>query len=178
MDTNVHTPQAMFFNPIRYEIPPFQRPYIWTQEQQWEPLWEDLSSLAETLAASGQAEPHFLGAIVLQLRHTSIGQIPTREVVDGQQRLTTIQLLLDAIQEFCVEAGFDGSAARLNGLVLNPEAFIGSDLSPNPPKGCGHADVVRDEGGMNGWCGFDRYGFDRVWALEAHQWEVDDPGWR
>ena len=51
-------------------------------------------------------------------------------------------------------------------------------LSPNPPKGCGHADVVRDEGGMNGWCGFDPYGFDRVWALEAHQWEVDDPGWR
>ena len=53
-----------------------------------------------------------------------------------------------------------------------------SRLSPNPPKGCGHADVVRDEGGMNGWCGFDPYGFDRVWALEAHQWEVDDPGWR
>ena len=51
-------------------------------------------------------------------------------------------------------------------------------LNPNPPKGCGHADVVRDEGGMNGWCGFDPYGFDRVWALEAHQWEVDDPGWR
>ena len=51
-------------------------------------------------------------------------------------------------------------------------------LSPNPPKGCGHADVVRDESGMNEWCGFDPYGFDRVWALEAHQWEVDDPGWR
>ena len=55
---------------------------------------------------------------------------------------------------------------------------IPTSLSPNPPKGCGHADVVRDEGGMNGWCGFDPYGFDRVWALEAHQWEVDDPGWR
>ena len=129
MKTNVHTPQAMFFNPIRYEIPPFQRPYIWTQEQQWEPLWEDLSSLAETLDVNGQAEPHFLGAIVLQQRQTPIGQIPTREVVDGQQRLITIQLLLDAIQEFCVEAGFDGPAARLNGLVLNPEAFIGSDLN-------------------------------------------------
>ena len=129
MQTNVHTPQDMFFSPIRYEIPPFQRPYIWTQEQQWEPLWEDLTDLAETLAAMGRAEPHFLGAIVLQQRQTPIGQIPTREVVDGQQRLTTIQLLLDAIQEFCMEAGFDGPAARLNGLVLNPEAFIGSDLN-------------------------------------------------
>ena len=33
MQTNVHTPQDMFFSPIRYEIPPFQRPYIWTQEK-------------------------------------------------------------------------------------------------------------------------------------------------
>ena len=57
-------------------------------------------------------------------------------------------------------------------------ATCGQPLNPNPPKGCGHADVVRDESGMNGWCGFDPYGFDRVWALEAHQWEVDDPGWR
>ena len=127
MQTNVHTPQAMFFSPIRYEIPPFQRPYVWTQEQQWEPLWEDLSVLAETIAERGQVEPHFLGAIVLQQRHTLIGQIPTREVVDGQQRLTTIQLLLDAIQEFCREAEFTGPAARLEGLVLNPEAFVGPD---------------------------------------------------
>ena len=127
MQTNVHTPQEMFFNPIRYEIPPFQRPYIWTQEQQWEPLWEDLSDLAESLAVKGQVEPHFLGAIVLQQRQVPIGQLPTREVVDGQQRLTTIQLLLDAIQEYCREAGFDGPAARLNGLVLNPDAFVGVD---------------------------------------------------
>lgn len=127
MKTNVHTPQAMFFNPIRYEIPPFQRPYIWTQEQQWEPLWEDLSALAETIAERGHAEPHFLGAIVLQPRDPSIGQFPTHGVVDGQQRLITIQLLLDAIQEFCVEAGFGGPAARLNGLVLNPEEYLGPD---------------------------------------------------
>ena len=127
MLTNVHTPQEMFFNPIRYEIPPFQRPYIWTQEQQWEPLWEDLSALAETIAERGQAEPHFLGAIVLQKGQPSIGQIPTHEVVDGQQRLITIQLLLDAIQEFCMEAGFGGPAARLNGLVLNDEAYVGPD---------------------------------------------------
>ena len=127
MLTNVHTPQEMFYSPIRYEIPPFQRPYIWTQEQQWEPLWEDLSDLAEIIAERGQAEPHFLGAIVLQPREHSIGQIPTHEVVDGQQRLITIQLLLDAIQEFCTEAGFDDSAARLSGLVLNPEAYVGPD---------------------------------------------------
>ena len=51
-------------------------------------------------------------------------------------------------------------------------------LSPNPPKGCGDADVVRDEGGMKGWWGFDSYGLERMRALEAHQWEVDGPSWR
>ena len=128
MQTNVRTPQDIFFSVIRYEIPPFQRPYIWTEDQQWAPLWEDVTTLAETIVEKGQVAPHFLGAIVLQLKQTPTGpNIQTREVVDGQQRLTTIQLLLDAIQEFCREAGYDGPAARLEGLVLNPTAFIGSE---------------------------------------------------
>ena len=49
-----------------------------------------------------------------------LGRSRRERVVDGQQRLTTIQLLLDAIQEFCMEAGFDDSAARLNGLSSEP----------------------------------------------------------
>ncbi|MXW44868.1 MAG: DUF262 domain-containing protein [Gammaproteobacteria bacterium] len=43
------TPQLIFVKPVRYEIPAFQRPYIWTQSNQWEPLWEDVSNLAATL---------------------------------------------------------------------------------------------------------------------------------
>ena len=127
MKTNVLTPQDIFFRVIRYEVPPFQRPYIWTQEQQWEPLWEDVAGLAETIAEKGSAEPHFLGAIVLQLKDTPTADINTRVVVDGQQRLTTIQLLLDAIQEFCREAGFAGPAARLDDLVVNAERYTGPD---------------------------------------------------
>ena len=128
MKTSVLTPQQIFFNVVRYEIPIFQRPYIWTQEQQWEPLWEDVTELAETIVEGRRAEPHFLGAIVLdQVDTPTDHNILTRVVVDGQQRLTTMQLLLDAIQEFCVEAGFQGPAARLSSLVLNPSAFTGSE---------------------------------------------------
>ena len=127
MKTDVLTPQDIFFKVIRYEIPLFQRPYIWTENQQWVPLWEDVTQLAESIADKGRAEPHFLGAIVLQQIFNPMTSIETRVVVDGQQRLTTIQLLLDAIQEFCREAGFTGPAARLEGLVLNPKAFIGSE---------------------------------------------------
>ena len=127
MKTDVLTPQDIFFKVIRYEIPLFQRPYIWTENQQWVPLWEDVTALAESIVEKGRAEPHFLGAIVLQQIFNPMTSIETRVVVDGQQRLTTIQLLLDAIQEFCREAGFTGPAARLEGLVLNPKAFIGSE---------------------------------------------------
>ena len=127
MRTDVLTPQDIFFKVIRYEIPLFQRPYIWTENQQWVPLWEDVTALAESIVEKGRAEPHFLGAIVLQQIFNPMTSIETRVVVDGQQRLTTIQLLLDAIQEFCREAGFTGPAARLEGLVLNPKAFIGSE---------------------------------------------------
>ena len=33
---------------VRYTIPPFQRPYVWSQDDQWEPLWEDVRNVAET----------------------------------------------------------------------------------------------------------------------------------
>ena len=127
MRTDVQTPQQIFFNPIRYEIPPYQRPYIWTQEQQWAPLWEDVTELAESVAEKGRTEPHFLGAIVVQQKQVQTGPFLERVVVDGQQRLTTIQLLLDAVQEFCQNESFDDPAERLAPLVLNPRAYIGSE---------------------------------------------------
>jgi hypothetical protein len=41
---------------------------------------------------------HFLGAVVLKLRETPAGTVSKRSIIDGQQRLTTLQLLLDAAQ--------------------------------------------------------------------------------
>jgi hypothetical protein len=41
--------------------------------------------------------PHFLGAVVLQHAPRQTGQMQERTVIDGQQRLTTLQLLLDAL---------------------------------------------------------------------------------
>ena len=92
-----------------------------------EPLWEDISDMAEAIIETGQADRHFMGAIVLQQRPNSIRGIETRIVVDGQQRLTTLQLLIDAVQEICEQRGHDGSAARLSPLVQTPEAFWGGD---------------------------------------------------
>ena len=42
METQVRTPNAIFGQPQRFLVPLFQRPYVWNEEQQWEPLWKDL----------------------------------------------------------------------------------------------------------------------------------------
>ena len=96
----------------RYVIPTFQRDYEWTEDGQWELLFDDLESVADKLGAkrrefeaAGQpvakadqrVAPHFLGAIVLDLLPTSAGSLDARSVIDGQQRLTTIQLLVRAV---------------------------------------------------------------------------------
>lgn len=136
METNIHTPKELFVNPVCYTIPPFQRSYVWSQEDQWEPLWDDVRNVAESfmeemersggnvLRAQAQTTPHFLGAVVLQQVPRPAKFITQREVIDGQQRVTTIQLLLDAIQYVCEDLGFKPAATRLSMLVLNNQDLI------------------------------------------------------
>ena len=123
MLTNLQRPQGLFAQPVRYEIPLFQRRYVWKQAEQWEPLWEDVERLAESIMEDGQTEPHFMGAVVLQQTPVPAGTIDRRIVVDGQQRLTTLQLLIDAVQEVLEERDHVPPAKRLAALVLNQEEF-------------------------------------------------------
>ena len=123
MVTNLQFPQRLFVQPVRYEIPAFQRRYVWEQVEQWEPLWDDVENLAQSLLDRGHAEPHFMGAIVLQQKLVASATIERRIVVDGQQRLTTLQLLIDAIQEVLEGRGHSNPAKRLAALVANGEEF-------------------------------------------------------
>ena len=47
MESNTLSLKALFSKDIRYIIPTFQRPYVWDQEEQWEPLWDDVRNTAE-----------------------------------------------------------------------------------------------------------------------------------
>ena len=87
----------------RFLVPMFQRPYVWTKKEQWQPLWEDVRDVAERLEGEAEADvqPHFLGAIVLEQLSSPISRVDARWVVDGQQRLTTLQLLLEAATDLC-----------------------------------------------------------------------------
>lgn len=111
--------------PQRLIVPLFQRPYVWNEETQWEPLWADLTRVADrVLARPGDKHPpHFLGAVVLQQVPNTIGRMQERTIIDGQQRLTTLQLLLDALHAQLSAVGAAGPAQRIQPLVENPEAF-------------------------------------------------------
>ena len=142
MHTDILTPKDLFQKEVRYTIPPFQRPYVWSQDDQWEPLWEDVRNVAENyleeLESSGndgveaeqKTSSHFLGAVVLKQVPTAAKDIDQREVIDGQQRVTTLQLLLDAIQQICEESDqpyLKRVAKRLAKLVTNDEELVGDD---------------------------------------------------
>ena len=130
MDVNVLTMNQLFEKNIRYLIPTFQRPYVWNKEEQWEPLWDDVRNTAEEFIEKGkplrQSQSHFLGAVVVQQQMFGTGKIETRVVIDGQQRLTTAQLLLDAVQEIMERRCFDGISERLKEMVLNRKAYVAS----------------------------------------------------
>lgn len=128
MDVNIRDLSRLFGNQVQYEIPPYQRRYVWDQDGQWDALWEDVRNTAENVLEDGGVNtPHFLGAVVLQIKPAPAGGISTWRVVDGQQRLTTMQLLLDAVHEVFVERNYKNAAARLDVLVLNNKAFVDKD---------------------------------------------------
>ena len=139
MKTDILSPKALFQRDIRYTIPAFQRRYVWTLDDQWEPLWEDVSNTADDylekldrsngdgVEAEQETVRHFLGAVVVQQVNTATKDVERREVIDGQQRLTTLQLLLDAVQYVSEEHEIKGVAARLSKLVTNDESLVEDD---------------------------------------------------
>ena len=82
--------RKVFSDDYVFEIPAYQRPYAWTTEQT-EELLDDLLN-----AVRGDASAdYFLGSIVLIKDENE----PQAEVVDGQQRLTTLSILFCALRE-------------------------------------------------------------------------------
>ena len=103
------------------EIPLYQRRYIWDLESQWQPLWTDIERIAHRILAKPKEHqrPYFLGSVVIQQRPNEPGAVQRRTVIDGQQRLTTLQLLLDATHAVLMENGINEEAEQLDNLIRN-----------------------------------------------------------
>lgn len=116
-------PREVFYQPARMVVPLFQRPYVWSRDRQWQPLWEDIARLAEVLETKNPTATHFLGAFVVQQLPSTLGAMPEWSVIDGQQRLTTLQILLDALHSQLEANEMPMLAAQIEPLIVNPTAF-------------------------------------------------------
>lgn len=111
---------AIFEKKMRLEVPLFQRQYVWNKEQQWEPLWEDISrKFAEYLEGRKDAPVHFLGAMVLDQKQTPTTHVERRQVIDGQQRLTTLQIFIASFRDFCRAHECEELAKECDAFTLN-----------------------------------------------------------
>ena len=65
MQANPRKLLDLFGNTLRLVVPIFQRHYVWTAENQWSPLWEDITEKLGLRLAKKTVTPHFLGALIL-----------------------------------------------------------------------------------------------------------------
>jgi uncharacterized protein with ParB-like and HNH nuclease domain len=127
MEANARNLERIFDSTVSYQIPLFQRPYVWKEESNWLPLWEDIHSLLERQLYEGRCRTHFLGAVVLEQLNNASGSIESRQVIDGQQRFTTLQLFMIAVRDLCRQADNNKYFERFNDLVTNKASKV--DLS-------------------------------------------------
>lgn len=125
MKTDVTTPQGIFGMPQHLTVPLYQRPYVWTEDEQWGPLWSDIRRIAEhRMVTPGASASHFLGAVVTQQAEGRPTGVQEFFIVDGQQRLTTLQLVLDAAGAAFAARDLDAHAAQLEFLTHNTAMFV------------------------------------------------------
>ncbi|MFA5909275.1 MAG: DUF262 domain-containing protein, partial [Vicinamibacterales bacterium] len=120
---------TLFEKKMRFEVPLFQRQYVWSCDQQWEPLWEDIErKFTEWLEGRKDAPVHFLGAMVLDQKQTPVTHVEKRHVIDGQQRLITLQIFLAVLRDFCRENGCEEVATELDGYTFNKGMMADPDV--------------------------------------------------
>ena len=124
MLTNSLNVSQLFMPSVQYRIPLFQRRYVWN-EVEWEHLWADIVELS--IANQGHPQQnrrqHFTGTIVTREVAGFVGSLPTSEIIDGQQRLITFQIILCALREICVSHNYMELADEAAHYLLNGRLF-------------------------------------------------------
>jgi Protein of unknown function DUF262/Protein of unknown function (DUF1524) len=106
-------------------VPLFQRPYTWS-EKQWRTLWEDVMAFYPPDDVSDKAT-HFMGAVVtMPARSVPVG-VSKYLIIDGQQRLTTVSLLMCALRD-SMSPDPQGPRNRIQQFYLTNFGYEGSEL--------------------------------------------------
>ncbi len=103
---------------VQYLVPRWQRRYVWG-ETEIHRLIDDMLAIAE---AQNQERPHY-GGTMITVQESSAGGMKVHRVVDGQQRLTTVSILLACIAETLNANGIGGELTGediRDDLLINP----------------------------------------------------------
>ena len=125
MQANPRTIRVLFDSQLRYVVPMFQRLYVWKESPQWQTLWEDISEKALLRVEGKSARPHYLGALIIEgVKPESPQEVKRFLVIDGQQRMTTLQLLLCAFRDLAKQNGWAAIDKPLTRYVENPDPDV------------------------------------------------------
>ncbi len=103
LSANKEKVQSFLTGSNQFIIPFFQRAYVWNVDN-WTELWDNLEEeIAEIKIGNNQSE-HFIGTIIIKQKESEKVGALEYDLIDGQQRLTTICLLLRAFYDFAEEA--------------------------------------------------------------------------
>ncbi len=121
MDSRTFSVQQIYQDRRQYRVPFYQRPYVWNREDQWGRLWEDIRDKAEARLESGKIVPHFMGAVVLEPQQKAgLLGVERYHIIDGQQRLTTLQYVLTAVRHVFSELEQTKLLPLIEGCLVNP----------------------------------------------------------
>lgn len=116
MDAGKRTINDIFNGNRILEIPFFQRAYVWGEDQ-WERLLEDMENVSQS------NKPYFLGSVILKQQPTNTGENvgDVRTVIDGQQRLTTLNVFFKVL---CLKNNQNSTFERIFKLINNDIALL------------------------------------------------------
>lgn len=98
----------------QYVVPLFQRPYSW-KKSEWQMLWDDLIDLCELETP----RTHFMGSIVTMPTNSIPEGVSKYLLIDGQQRLTTIFILLCALRDRAMHSEESKLSAKIDAILTN-----------------------------------------------------------
>lgn len=108
---------------VTFVVPLFQRAYVWDEER-WGTLWDDIEKTTDAALEERDGQ-HFLGAVVLEQVSTPAGRMYQRQVIDGQQRMITLQLLLLALRNYLKDSGlYEALAVDVEKYLFNTGAKV------------------------------------------------------
>lgn len=128
LEAEAATLDELFAGEKELHAPIFQRLYVWGASEA-EKLWDDIDQVLD-----GQDAARFLGAVVLQDRTSKVAFAPRAYwIIDGQQRLTTLYLLLLAIADASRRAGdHDFATLLVDSYLLNQHGSANGQTKVRP----------------------------------------------